>query len=116
MRLYHFSEDPDIKIFEPRTLPNRDDERAKVWTIDEYHAPHYFFPRECPRVCFWSGDLTSCFLECPCRIELLQSNQVGMTVYVLDRFLNILFPQTNLSKMTQTQAITYLRNPLNMKR
>ncbi|SFS72489.1 DUF6886 family protein [Paenibacillus sp. BC26] len=51
MKLYHFSEEPDIKVFEPRPLYKQTD--AKVWTIDEYHAPHYYFPRECPRVCVW---------------------------------------------------------------
>jgi len=25
-----------------------------VWAIDEAHAPLYFFPRDCPRVAFWS--------------------------------------------------------------
>ncbi len=54
--LYHFSEDPSIKIFEPR--PGRrieghpPDERL-VWAIDEWHSPVYFFPRECPRVMLW---------------------------------------------------------------
>ncbi|MBP3967326.1 DUF6886 family protein [Paenibacillus lignilyticus] len=56
MKLYHFSEEPDIKIFEPRTIYKQTD--AKVWTIDEYHAPHYYFPRECPRVCVWPKEDT----------------------------------------------------------
>lgn len=51
MNLFHFSEEPDIEIFNPRTIYNQTD--AKVWTIDTYHAPHYYFPRECPRVCVW---------------------------------------------------------------
>ncbi|OZB96183.1 DUF6886 family protein [Paenibacillus sp. XY044] len=56
MKLFHFSEEPDIQIFEPRTIYDQTD--AKVWTIDEYHAPHYYFPRECPRVCLWPKDDT----------------------------------------------------------
>ena len=51
MKLFHFSEEPDIKIFHPRTIYDQTD--AKVWTIDKYHAPHYYFPRQCPRVCVW---------------------------------------------------------------
>jgi hypothetical protein len=56
MPLYHFSEDPDIRVFEPRTgrLPE-----AYVWAIDEWHAPMYYFPRDCPRACFWSGPETT---------------------------------------------------------
>lgn len=57
MKLFHFSEETDIKIFEPRTIYDQTD--AKVWTIDEYHAPHYLFPRECPRVCIWPNKDTN---------------------------------------------------------
>lgn len=49
--LYHFSEDSGITRFEPRVLYNQHDEPAKVWAIDAHHAPHYYVPRECPRVC-----------------------------------------------------------------
>jgi hypothetical protein len=59
MKLYHFSEEPDIKLFEPRIIYKQTDEPAKVWTIDEFHAPHYYFPRECPRVCVWPKEDTS---------------------------------------------------------
>jgi len=27
-----------------------------VWTIDDAHAPLYWFPRECPRVTVWAND------------------------------------------------------------
>lgn len=59
MELYHFSEQPDIVRFEPRVMKSRTDESAKVWAIDSYHAPHYYFPRECPRVCVWPGEETT---------------------------------------------------------
>lgn len=59
MRLYHFSEEPDIKVFEPRIIHNQNDELAKVWTIDEYHAAHYYLPRECPRICIWPNEDTT---------------------------------------------------------
>jgi hypothetical protein len=58
--LYHFSEDPGIARFDPhiaRTSLTQD--RAFVWAIDEWHAPMYYVPRDCPRACFWAGDGTS---------------------------------------------------------
>ncbi|AYB43223.1 DUF6886 family protein [Paenibacillus lautus] len=57
--LYHFSEEPDIPIFEPRILYNQNNEPAKVWVIDAHHAPHYYFPRECPRVCVEAVESTT---------------------------------------------------------
>jgi len=57
VKLYHFSENPNIPLFEPRLI--YEESEAKVWTIDEYHAPHYFFPRECPRVCVWANEVTT---------------------------------------------------------
>ncbi|UVI32756.1 DUF6886 family protein [Paenibacillus spongiae] len=59
MNLYHFSEEPDIAVFKPRKLEYRSDEPAMVWAIDEFHAPHYYFPRECPRVCIWPKEDTT---------------------------------------------------------
>lgn len=59
MRLYHFSEDPNIRTFRPRQLPYRMNEPAMVWAINEWHAYHYYFPRDCPRVCFWAKQDTS---------------------------------------------------------
>ena len=64
--LFHFSEDPTIARFEPRSLPPRNDlysaprpTEPLVWAIDEAHAPLYFFPRDCPRVAFWAGPDTT---------------------------------------------------------
>ncbi len=70
MRLYHFSEEAGIERFEPRPPPRiaslvapatsaGDDETPLVWAIDEWHAPMYYFPRDCPRACFWPGGDTS---------------------------------------------------------
>ncbi|RXZ83644.1 hypothetical protein EBB07_04465 [Paenibacillaceae bacterium] len=59
MKLYHFSENPAIPLFEPRKLPYRMNEPAQVWAIDAFHAPHYFFPRDCPRVCIWPMETTT---------------------------------------------------------
>jgi len=53
MALYHFSEDASIECFAPRPPLAHPEAEALVWAIDEWHAPVYFLPRECPRVCFW---------------------------------------------------------------
>ena len=58
-RLYHFSEEPDISVFEPRHVPEErrmgreglDD--PLVWALDDSRAPLYYFPRECPRIFLW---------------------------------------------------------------
>ena len=57
MPLYHFSEEPDIPVFEPRF--SRIANGEYVWAIDEWHAPMYYFPRDCPRACFWPGPQTT---------------------------------------------------------
>ncbi len=53
MPLYHFSEDPTIERFMPRSPLARPEVEPLVWAIDDWHAPIYFVPRDCPRVCFW---------------------------------------------------------------
>jgi hypothetical protein len=52
--LYHFSEEPDIAVFEPRPPRARPEVEPLVWAVDEWHAPHFFFPRDCPRLNFWA--------------------------------------------------------------
>lgn len=59
MRLYHFSEDPGIAHFEPHRAATSLREEALVWAIDDWHAPMYFLPRDCPRACFWPVERTS---------------------------------------------------------
>jgi hypothetical protein len=67
MRLFHFSDDPGIEEFVPRSVrvPAK---RAVgmewlngplVWAIDETHQPMYLFPRDCPRILLWSTPQTS---------------------------------------------------------
>jgi RimJ/RimL family protein N-acetyltransferase len=59
--LFHFSEDPSIEVFEPRPVrvpaerpPGQDWLNGPlVWAIDDWHAPMYYFPRDCPRVLLW---------------------------------------------------------------
>ena len=57
--VYHFSEEPDIKVFEPRTPAHRPDVEPLVWAIAEEFQPAYFFPRDCPRILLWCTDTTS---------------------------------------------------------
>ena len=57
--LYHFSEEADIARFEPRAPLERPAIAPRVWAIDDWHAPMYFVPRDCPRACFWPGPATS---------------------------------------------------------
>jgi hypothetical protein len=49
--LWHFSEDPSLGRFVPRG--------GKVWAVDDAHAWLYWFPRDCPRACFWAIDSTT---------------------------------------------------------
>jgi hypothetical protein len=61
MRLFHFSDDPTIAVFEPRPVlipserpPGREWlNRLLVWAIDCIHDFMYFFPRDCPRILAW---------------------------------------------------------------
>ena len=61
-RLFHFSDDPDIKLFTPQPVRIAAERRPGqewlngplVWAIDEPHEPLYLFPRECPRILIWS--------------------------------------------------------------
>jgi hypothetical protein len=57
--LYHFSEEPGIEMFEPRGVLQLPEVEPLVWAIDEWHAPMYFFPRECPRILLWPLATTS---------------------------------------------------------
>lgn len=52
-RLFHFSEERGIEVFQPRA--GGVSAEPVVWAIDEWHAPHFYFPRDCPRVNFWRG-------------------------------------------------------------
>jgi hypothetical protein len=65
--LFHFSEDFSIDRFEPRPVktpaprkPGREWLNGPlVWAIDEWHAPMYLFPRDCPRILLWPLASTS---------------------------------------------------------
>lgn len=61
-RLFHFSEEPDIPAFLPRSVrvPSQRPPGLEwlngplVWAIDAAHSFLYFFPRECPRLLAWA--------------------------------------------------------------
>lgn len=53
MELYHFSENPTITRFVPRPPLVHPETEPFIWAIDAWHAPLYYLPRDCPRVCFW---------------------------------------------------------------
>lgn len=67
MRLFHFSDDPAIERFEPRPVRVPSQRPAGrewlngplVWAIDDWHAPMYLFPRDCPRILIWPTPATS---------------------------------------------------------
>lgn len=67
MRLFHFSDDPAIASFMPRSVmvPSQ---RAPgmgwlnaplVWAIEERVDFMYLFPRDCPRVLIWATEQTN---------------------------------------------------------
>lgn len=61
MRLFHVSEESDIKVFHPR-LPTRkdlDQSQGLVWAIDEARLPNFLTPRDCPRVTYHAGSQTT---------------------------------------------------------
>jgi hypothetical protein len=56
MILLHVSDAPDIKTFEPRRI---DGGEPRVWAIDAGHVRNYLVPRECPRVTYSAGAVTT---------------------------------------------------------
>lgn len=66
-RLFHFSEDPAIEVFEPRPVlvpsvrpPGLDWLNGPlVWAVDDWHSPMFFFPRDCPRILLWRTPQTT---------------------------------------------------------
>lgn len=49
----HFSEDPTITRFVPHVAATAQQPEAYVWAVDAFHAPSYWFPRQCPRAMAW---------------------------------------------------------------
>ena len=55
-RLFHFSDDPRIRIFSPR--PSHRTLKPAVWAIHEPYEYQYLFPRGCPRVTYCANALS----------------------------------------------------------
>jgi len=58
MRLYHISDKPGIKRFDPLPAPSKSakQEGKMVWAIDYEHLHNYLLPRDCPRVTFFAAE------------------------------------------------------------
>ncbi len=58
MRLYHVSDQPGIRLFEPRPAPHLGTgvEGDVVWAVDEDHLHNYLLPRDCPRVTYYATE------------------------------------------------------------
>jgi hypothetical protein len=59
--LYHVSEERGIEVFIPR-MPVRETPGTDcpvVWAVDRDHLCNYLLPRECPRVTFRAGPVTT---------------------------------------------------------
>jgi len=54
--LWHFSEDPTIEVFVPHHHELHALDEPLVWAVDTAHAWLYWFPRDCPRVCWSEGE------------------------------------------------------------
>lgn len=61
LRLFHVSEAPGLKTFDPRPVSSPDSGVAgeAVWAIDEIHLPNYLLPRDCTRVAFRISEKTT---------------------------------------------------------
>ena len=67
MKLFHFSDCPDLVLFEPRPVvvpakraPGREWLNGPlVWATDDWHSILYLFPRDCPRIVIWPKADTS---------------------------------------------------------
>ena len=57
--LWHVSEDDSILRFEPHVAATSDRDEPLVWAVDTRHLPLYWFPRDCPRACFWADSRTT---------------------------------------------------------
>jgi hypothetical protein len=85
-RLFHFSGEPSIEVFEPRPVlvpserpPGMDWLNGPlVWAVTEERQATYLFPRDCPRILLWSLPTTS---EAD-RAEWLGDGAPSMVAYV----------------------------------
>jgi hypothetical protein len=60
-RLFHISEQPDIKIFEPRPSPSAFEQITGnvVFAVSDQLLHNYLLPRDCPRVTYYANNTTT---------------------------------------------------------
>jgi Family of unknown function (DUF6886) len=79
--LWHVSENPSIKQFEPHVSATASSPEPRVWAIDTRHVPLYWFPRECPRGTFWATPETTAhdagLLDGSARVHIVERGWVG---------------------------------------
>ena len=54
--IFHFSDDPNIKLFEPRTHASWPDLAPRVWAVEDRMLHTFLVPRDCPRVTYYALD------------------------------------------------------------
>ena len=93
MRLFHFSEDPTITMFEPHVPATNPSQDSAVWAIDEAHQAAYWFPRDCARVTVWCDEPTRQaafehqFRAVASRLHAIEASHLAvMTATVLYRY------------------------------
>ncbi len=61
MKLFHVSESPDIRVFDPRPSPSYFEtiEGNVVFAISDRLLHNYLLPRDCPRVTFYANSKTT---------------------------------------------------------
>ncbi len=57
--LWHFSENPYLGRFRPRTSTTNPGSQPLVWAVDSRHAPMFWFHRDGPRGCIWTVSTTT---------------------------------------------------------
>jgi hypothetical protein len=57
--LLHFSEDPSIRVFEPRAAKQKDLTEPVVWAVSPEGAVNFLLPRDCPRITFGVWERTT---------------------------------------------------------
>jgi hypothetical protein len=61
IKLYHLSEEPNIKVFEPRPSPSHYGEinADVVFVVSDKFLYNYLLPRDCPRVTYYVNNNSS---------------------------------------------------------
>jgi hypothetical protein len=57
--LWHVSEDPTIAVFHPHHDELHAAAEPFVWAVDSEYMWVYWFPRDCPRACFYAKEDTT---------------------------------------------------------